>query len=93
MSWITEANKLGKYDSTHGGFRIYIVKEARTIEKTIIKNGKELEYTLHIPSHRIAIDKYGVQFEGDLHQVSFKIDMEMMARRFDQREKGKKSKK
>lgn len=88
MSWISEANKLGKYDTTHRGFRIYVVKEGSFTESYFQNEKLELIHQVDFHnSERIAIDKNGVRFDGNLHEIYFKIDIEMSARYFDKREK------
>lgn len=77
MSWIKEANKLGEYQSTYKGFRIYIT------EKGIVNDTMEdrADGTYNVititPSKLIAINKNGVKIEGSLEVIGMKIDLEM----------------
>lgn len=56
MSWIKEANKLGKYKSTHLGFRIYYVVEPTCVTTTEIREDGVYQVTKFTPGEYKAIN-------------------------------------
>lgn len=80
--WVKEANKLGKYSKTYYGFRIYTVKPADT--KVTFENREDGVWrrTDFLPGEYIAIDKYGVRYEGKYWDVIAKIDIDVLQQRF-----------
>ena len=88
MSWIKQANKIGKYESTRMGFRIYWKKEPTHKSYPHVRNGVEGIRTDFIKGELVAIDKTGLRIEEDsLGSIGFKIDMEIVRRNFCKRYK------
>lgn len=87
MSWIKEANKIGKYEQTYKGFRFYCTKEPEIKQETFEKDGERWNRTDFIKGDFVAIDKTGLRFEGHyFDELAWKIDMEIMRRGFSKRE-------
>lgn len=63
MSWVKDANKLGKYEGTYYGFRVYMTKKPRHIQSTEVRHGVPVNRTELLPGHWIAINKDGYKIE------------------------------
>ncbi len=85
MSWIKEVNKIGKYDKTYEGFRIYCTKESEIIETNFVKEGKEFTRTEITKGEYVAIDKTGLRYDGDFWVIVQQIDKEIMIRKMSKR--------
>jgi hypothetical protein len=84
MTWIKQANKIGKYRSTYKGFRIYCTKQSRIVVRIEKREDGLYRITQIIPGWLVAVDKTGSRFEGaDITSVAFKIDIEILNRHFD----------
>lgn len=87
MSWVKEANKLGRYNTSYKGFRIYCIKEPQI--KTTHEQREDGIYqrTDFIPGEMLAIDKTGIRFEAPyVENLAFKIDIEIMQRYWDRQD-------
>jgi protocatechuate 3,4-dioxygenase beta subunit len=73
MSWIKQANKIGKYNSTYKGYRIYLKKQGSV---TVEENGEYM--TTHIvPNTYAAMNKAGTYLEGSgMNGIGEAIDMQ-----------------
>jgi len=85
MSWIKEANKIGKYDETRYGFRFYIIKEPSSIESIKEINGELYRCTDFIKGEYVAVDSTGLTFTGWLWDIIPKIEKEIMRRKMSKR--------
>jgi hypothetical protein len=86
MSWIKEANKIGKYERSHEGFRIYCTKEPKVKCTVVEREGEMWNRTDFIKGWFVAVDKDGVRFENSsVSELWTKIEWEAMARRYDKR--------
>jgi len=87
MGWVREANKIGKYEETHDGFRIYCILEPKIKESIVEKEDGLYRRTDFIKGWFVAVDKTKVRFEAKhISELHFKIEMEHMRRRFEKRE-------
>lgn len=88
MTWVKEANKLGKYEETYDGFRIYVTKEPQVLESSFEEDGSTWLRTDFVPGEFVAIDRDGVTFTRRyLTEIYYDIDLEMLRRRLDKRER------
>jgi hypothetical protein len=86
MSWIKEANKIGKYERSHEGFRIYCTKEPEIKVTIEDRTDGQWRRTDFIKGWFVAIDKNGVRFENSsMTELWTKIEWEAMARRYDKK--------
>lgn len=87
MGWVYEANKIGRYDMTYQGFRLYWTKEPSWTERTETRDDGEYKITDLHKGDLVAVDKTGCRFEGHfVDQIAAKIDWEMTGRYFDKKE-------
>lgn len=87
MGWIKEANKIGKYQHTYGGFRIYCTQEPYETTGEIERDGKTYVVTEFHSGYFVAIDNTGCRIEGkNLEAIGVKIDSEQMRRYFSKKE-------
>lgn len=86
MSWIKEANKLGHYQRTYSGFRMYLVQEGTMETHYEQREGVDYKITNFTHPLFIAIDKTGLKFEGRQEDVWSKIEVEDLRRRLSKRE-------
>lgn len=78
MSWVKEANKIGRYEETRGGYRVYCVRKAFHAESTVIRDGEEWRMVEFTPGHYVAVNKHGHQLEtkeGYVHMLGM-IDLQ-----------------
>lgn len=69
MSWIKEANKIGRYKATIHGFRVYCIKEATHTESIITRDGEQwIRIDFH-PGHYVAVDKHSRRLETKMGKV------------------------
>lgn len=88
MHWIKEANKLGKYDKTYQGFRIYCTKEPESIQRMEEREDGQWNVTDFIQGEYIAIDKTGLRYDGKFWDFIIpQIDKEAMRRQMSKRYK------
>lgn len=86
MSWIKEANKIGKYERSHEGFRIYCTKEPEIKVTTENREDGLWRRTDFIKGWFVAIDKNGVKFENSsMSELWTRIEWEAMARSYDKK--------
>lgn len=83
IGWVKEANKLGRYRNTYGGFRIYVTLEPTSSSSVVEKNGELWNKTEFTRGLYIAVDRYGVTYEGELDTVISKIDIDVLQQKFD----------
>lgn len=83
--WIKKANELGKFKNTYCSFRIYTIKECQVVTKVIEREGEKWNQTDFIDGKYVAIDKYGVKYEGKYWDVIAKIDIDILQQRFDKK--------
>ena len=87
MSWIKEANKIGKYERSYKGFRFYCTKEPEIISRIEERDGEQWRITDFMKGDFVAIDKTGLRFEAHhFDELAGKIDMEIMRRVYSKRE-------
>lgn len=87
MSWITEANRFGRYEQTYCGFRIYWTKEPSHTTRIEIRNGEKFEVTDLYKGDLVAIDKTGAIIKDHwIDRIGEKIDMEMVQRFYHKKE-------
>jgi len=87
MSWIKEANKIGKYERSYKGFRFYCTKEPEIKTYTEERNGERWQVTDIIKGDFIGIDKTGLRFEAHhFDELAGKIDFEIIRRVYSKRE-------
>jgi hypothetical protein len=87
MSWVKEANKLGRYSTTYHGFRIYCTKEPQVLTTEYEEEGSLWRRTDFIKGEMVAIDKTGCTFTAPYtEELAFKIDMELLNRHYDRKE-------
>jgi len=87
MSWIKEANKIGKYETSYKGFRLYCTKEPEIIQSVVTIDGEQYNRTELIKGWFVAIDKTKLRFEANnIQELSFKIEVEEIRRVFSKRE-------
>lgn len=60
MTWIKDANKIGKYEETRHGFRVYCIKASKVVEHITP------EYIIRdlIPGEYVAINQSGVRIKA-----------------------------
>lgn len=81
MSWMKEANKLGRYVMTYRCFRVYCTKEPETQEIIEDREDGQWRVTNFIKGEFVAIDKKGVVINGTgLESLGFDIDKELFIR-------------
>jgi hypothetical protein len=87
MSWVKEANKLGRYNTTYLGFRIYCIKEPQIRTSHYQREDGIYQRTDFIQGEMLAIDKTGTTFTAPyVENLAFKIDMELLNRYYDRKE-------
>jgi len=87
MGWIKEANKLGRYEMTYQGFRIYCSKEPSTTDSKIEKPNGIYSVTEFHKGHFIAIDSTGSRFEAsNIEVLGVKIDSELVRRYYSKKD-------
>jgi|GEM_PF-6355852 len=93
MSWITEANRFGRYEQTYCGFRIYWTKEASHTTRIEVRNGEKFEVTDLHRGDLVAIDKTGAIIKDHwIDRIGEKIDMEMVLRSYHKKRQSNLSK-
>lgn len=81
--WIKIVNRLGRYERSYEGFRIYCTKEPEIRQSIEQREDGQWRITEFIKGWFVAIDKYGVRFEASsIDQLTFKIDWEILCRKF-----------
>lgn len=81
MSWITKANKRGKYENTYRGFRIYCTKFPQVHEWFENRPDGKYRITEFIKGEFLAIDKTGTELtESNIEALAYKIDIELFLR-------------
>lgn len=84
MSWVKEANKLGKYLQTYKGFRLYEIKAATHSERFEDRPNGRYRITEFEKGEAVAIDKTGEVVHGSgILTLSEKIDMIVLKRYFE----------
>lgn len=87
MSWVKDANKIGRYKDTYRGFRVYVTKESQIVETFFERDGSTYRRTDFIPGELVAIDRHGVTFTRPYYDhLAFDIDIELLNRYYDKRE-------
>jgi hypothetical protein len=86
MSWIKEANKLGVYEDSLKGFRIYCTKNAEIKSSVVELDGELWNRTDIIAGHFVAVDKNGFRIEAKyMDEIKNKILLEDAQRFCDKR--------
>lgn len=84
MSWVKEANKLGKYLQTYKGFRVYETKAATHSERFEDRPDGRFRITEFEKGEAVAIDKTGEVVHGSgIRTIGEKIDMIVLKRYFE----------
>lgn len=88
MSWIKEANKIGRYETTYKGFRFYYTKEASMFHSIVEKDGALWNKTEIIKAELVAINKNGLTLEGNyIDEMAFRIDIILIKKSYDNNKK------
>lgn len=79
MTWIKEANKIGRYTGTYYGFRLYCTLEPFSTEKIVDRDGEQWRETTFHPGWYIAINRHDEGFEGNSRsEVIFKCQWSLL---------------
>lgn len=81
MTWVKEANKLGKYIGTYGGFRMYYTIEPSHTERIEEREDGQYRVVDFQKGQVVAIDKHGRRKEGDRWSVISWCQFEQQANR------------
>lgn len=78
MTWVKEANKIGRYCRSYRGFRGYEVIPRKVVESIVQRNGEHYRRTEFQDGLYVWVNKKGARFEGIAEysdRVAFAIDV------------------
>lgn len=84
MSWVKDANKIGEYKTTYGGYRIYCIKQPQIVERIEERETGIYRITDFVRGEFLAINKDGDKIEGYyLEDIASKIDIQEIKKRYE----------
>jgi hypothetical protein len=82
MGWLKQANKIGKYETTWNGFRIYLTKSETIKQYTEHREEGSFMVTDFGKREYVAVDKTGFKItDYSIEGIAYKIDFEILGRR------------
>lgn len=85
MSWVKDANKIGRYDKTYLGFRIYVIVEPTSDTKIEERQDGKYSVTTFTSGHYKAVNRKGKMFEGKRWDVVAEIEKQNLLYQLDKR--------